>query len=120
MLKGPLLLASFGLALNVLLWSVPAMVGATALAHQFSKDTMPSLAEALARVEPAGQSSVSLPDALLKLIGAESEAFDVVGEALQEQPAPADLAPGADHAGKRVIDAITTYVASARAAAHSQ
>ncbi len=39
MLKAPLALASFGLAVNVMLWSVPGMVAASALPHAFLPDS---------------------------------------------------------------------------------
>jgi hypothetical protein len=114
MLKGPLLFASFGLALNVVLWSVPGMVGASALPHLVFPDNAPTLAQALASAERGAGVTPSLPDALMLLIGAESEALQVAGMGLQ-QPTPADLAPRANQAGARVLDAVRTYVRSADA-----
>jgi hypothetical protein len=118
MLKAPLTLASFGLALNVMLWCVPAMVGASALPHALMPESMPTLAEVLAQAERDAGVPPSAPDALLQLIGAETEALQVVGAGLQ-QPAPADLARQANHAGNRVFEAVTAYVATSRAALHS-
>ena len=116
MLKGPLLLASFGLALNAMLWSVPAMVGASAMPHVLVPDSAPTLAEVLSRADASG-GATSMPDALLHLIGAESEALQVAAAGLQ-QPTPTDLAPRANHAGARVMDAVSVYVRSAQAALH--
>jgi hypothetical protein len=116
--RAPLLLASFGLALNVMLWCVPGMVAASALPHAFVPDSMPTLAAALARAERDTGDTPSVPDALLRLIGAESEALQVAGLGLQ-QPAPADLAARANHAGQGVLAAVNTYVAASRAALHA-
>jgi hypothetical protein len=116
MLKAPLLMASFGLALNVMLCCVPAVVGASALPHALFPATMPTLAEALPQYRVYHE-KVSVPDALLQLIGAESAALQVAGLGLQ-QPPPADLAARADDAGRRVFDAVTVYVAASRSALH--
>lgn len=56
----------------------------------------------------------NLLDALVVLIGAESEALQVAGDALQ-QPTPPDLAPRANAAGDRVEDAVKTYIRTAEA-----
>jgi|SRR5579864_2168127 len=108
MLKGPLLLATFGLALNACLWGVPGMVAASGAAHLISPSA-PTIAEALNQVERGASPTPSLPDALVQLISAEASAFQVVGEALQ-QPTPQDLAPRANDAGAQVVSAVQTYV----------
>jgi hypothetical protein len=92
-------MAALGLAFNVMLWSLPVLVGA----------------KALAAAERSAGPTPGLLDALTQLIGAEVEALEVAGVGLQ-QPPPADLAPRATHAGARVMDAITTYIRSAAAA----
>jgi len=112
MLKGPLTLASFGLALNLVLWGVPGMVAASGAAHLFEPDS--SVSQTLAALERTAGPTPSLPDALVGLVGAESEALQVAGEGLQ-QPTPKDLAPRANAAGARVEDAIQTYLRSAEA-----
>jgi hypothetical protein len=112
MLKGPLTLASFGLALNLVLWGVPGMVAASGAAHLFDPDS--SVARTLAAMERTAGPTPSLPDALVKLVGAESEALQVAGDGLQ-QPTPKDLAPRANAAGVRVEDAVQTYLRSAQA-----
>jgi hypothetical protein len=117
-MKLPVALASFGLALNVMLWSVPAMVGASALPHALLPDNVPGLADVLASAErrPSG-GAPNLLDALVQLVGAEAEAMQVAGAGLKQSP-PADLASQADHAGNRVLAAVTAYVGAAKAALH--
>ena len=107
-------MASLGLALNLMLWSVPALVGASAVPHLVLPNTAPTLAETLAAVENKSGVTPSLPEALVQLIGAEAEALQVAGQGLQ-QPLPDDLAAKANHAGVRVLQAVTTYVRSANA-----
>jgi hypothetical protein len=107
-------MAALGLAFNVILWSLPALVGAAALPHAIFS-AAPRSSEVLSAAERAAGPTPSLFDALTQLIGAEAEALEVTGLALQ-QPIPLDLAPRADHAGARVISAITTYIRSAAAA----
>jgi hypothetical protein len=114
MFRIPILMATLGLAFNLLLWSVPAFVAASALPHAVFPDNAPTLSGALAQAEHAAGPMPSLPDALLQLIGAESEALQVAGLGLQTPP-PADLAPRADHAGARVLDTVTVYIRSASA-----
>jgi len=114
MLKGPLVLASFGLALNLFVWGVPGMVAASGAAHLLLPAQTPSLSQALGSLERTAGPTPSLPDALIQLIGAESEALQVAGDGLT-QPAPEDLVPRANAAGTRVLDAATTYVRSAQA-----
>jgi hypothetical protein len=89
-------------------------VGASALPHLIFQNNAPTLAQALASAESAAGRTVSLPEALLQLVGAESEALEVAGMGLQ-QPIPPDLASRADHAGARVLGAVSTYVRSAQA-----
>ena len=113
--KGPLVLASFGLALNLFLWGVPGLVAAAAAAHLVLPDRTPTISEALGRLESSSGPTPSLEDALIKLLGAESEALNVAGAGLQ-QPTPPDLAPRANAAGARVEDAVATYVRAAQRA----
>jgi hypothetical protein len=115
MLRAPIFMATFGLAVNVMLWTVPAYVGASALPHVLFPTNTPSLAEALASAERNAGSPPSLPDALLQLVGAESEALQVAGLGLNA-PSPADLGPRADHAGTRVLNAVAVYIQSVSAA----
>src|SRR5260221_5945826 len=95
-MRGTLVLASLGLAFNVLLWSVPLFVGAAALPHALFPDSAPTLARALETAESTAKPTPSLQDALLQLFGAESEALHVAGVGLQPDP-PSDLAAHADH-----------------------
>jgi hypothetical protein len=99
-----MLLASFGLAFNVLLWSVPALVAASSVG-QLVAPSAPNLAERL----PGQGGTKSLLDALIGLMGAESEAMQVAGAAIQDPRAP-HLAERADAAGGRVLDAVKTYI----------
>jgi hypothetical protein len=108
-------MAALGLAFNVVLWSLPALVGATALPRALFPDAAPRLSETLATAERAAGPKPGLLDALTQLIGAEAEALEIAGLGLQ-QPTPPDLGQRADHAGARVIDALTTYIRSAAAA----
>ena len=108
MLKGPLILASFGLALNVALRTVPAAVGASAMPHPLSEHA-PSLAQTLQSAQRPDAAREGISDALLQLIGAESEALQVAGEGLR-QPVAADLGVRANQAGAHVLAAATTYV----------
>jgi hypothetical protein len=112
--KGPLLLASLGLALSLFLRGVPAMVAAADAAHLVLPNNTPTISQALDSLERNSGQTPSLEDALIKLIGAESEALQVAGEGLQ-QPAPNDLAPRANAAGARVEDAAATYARAAQA-----
>jgi len=107
--RGFALLATLGLTINLFLWSVPAFVAASALPHVISPDRAPELAQALATAERSAGATPGITDALLSLIGAESEAMQVAGMGLT-QPPPPDLAVRADHAGNRVLDAVTVYV----------
>jgi hypothetical protein len=107
-------MATFGLACNFMLWTVPAFVGATALPHALFPNSTPNLSQALGRGERTSGPTPSLLDALTQLIGAESEAMQVAALGLQ-QPTPPDLAPRANEAGAHVRDAVATYVRSAQA-----
>src|SRR6266545_2481886 len=100
-MRGTLAMASSGLAFNFVLWTVPVLVGAAALPHALFPDHTPTLAQALDSVERTAGPTPSLPDALVQLIGAESEAMHVAGVALQPNP-PANLAQQANRAGGRV------------------
>jgi hypothetical protein len=94
-----MLLATLGIALNVLLWSVPGFVAASGAA-QFAQGT------------PHPRPSV--PDALVGLLGAELEAIQIAGVAI-ENPRTPRLSERADHAGGRVLEAIKRYVAAVQA-----
>ena len=113
MLRASTLLAALGLALNVMLWSVPGLVAASALPHAVLPESAPTLPSLLASAERAAGPTPGVPDALVQLIGAEAEALQVAGAALR-QPAPADLGPTASAAGARVLDAASRYVRSAQ------
>jgi hypothetical protein len=103
--KAPLLLATFGLALNMVLWGVPGMVATAAAAHALLPET-PTLSDAL---QQTGKQSPAITTSLVQLIGAESEALKVAGDALQ-QPTPENLAPRANAAGGHVETALQNYV----------
>ena len=113
MLKGPLLLATLGLALNVCLWGIPGMVAASGAVHLISPST-PTIAEALNQIERDASPTPSLPDALVQLISAEATAMQVAGAALQ-QPTPQDMVPRANAAGAQVLGAVQTYVRAEQA-----
>jgi hypothetical protein len=108
-------MATAGLAINLMLWGVPGMVGASALPHLIAPDRAPTLAQTLFNAERSSGQTPSVPDALMQLIGAEAEALQIAAAALQ-QPTPADLAPRANAVGARVLDAVTSYARSAQAA----
>jgi hypothetical protein len=112
MLKGPLVLASFGLGLNLFLWGIPGMVAASGAAHALFPNLTPTQSQTLSAVDNG--SDTSLYTALGKLIGAESEALQVAGDGLR-QPTPADLAPRANAAGAHVEDAAVNYIRAAQA-----
>ena len=107
--RGFALLATFGLTVNVLMWGVPAFVAASALPRVFLADRAPELADALATAERSSRSTPGITDALVNLVGAESEAMQVASMGLH-QPPPPDLAARADHAGNRVLEAVSVYV----------
>jgi hypothetical protein len=107
-------MATLGLACNIILWSVPVLVSAAALPHALFPAHAPTSARVLATATRSSGQAPSLPDAFVHLIGAESEALEVAGLALQ-QPLPRDLAPRADAAGSRVLAAISVYVRAAEA-----
>jgi hypothetical protein len=108
-------IATLGLAVNLALWSIPLVVGASAAPQLLSADPVPTLAQALSAVERTAGPVPSLPEALLQLIGAESEALEVAGFGLQPGPLPDDLASHANHASARVLEAVKTYIRSAQA-----
>jgi hypothetical protein len=109
MLKAPVLLASFGLTLNLMLWGVPGMLATSAAAHALLPRT-PTLADAL---QQTGTQKPAITTALVQLVGAESEALQVAAAALQ-QPAPRDLAPRASAAGAHVETALQDYLNAAQ------
>jgi hypothetical protein len=112
--RGSVGLAALGLAFNVMLWSLPALVGGAALPHALFPNSAPRASEALTAAERSAGPRPGLFDALTQLIGAEVEALEVAGLGLQ-QPTPPELAPRANHAGARVMEAISTYIRSAAA-----
>jgi hypothetical protein len=95
----PILLATLGLALNVLLWSVPGLVAASAAVPFSLRSPGPR---------------PSIPDALVNLLSAELEAVQVAGVAI-ENPSTPRLGERADQAGGRVHDAVRRYVAAVQA-----
>jgi hypothetical protein len=111
MLKGPMVLASVGLGLNLVVWGIPGMLAASGAQHLLPSTS--GLVETLGSLERYAGPTPSLPEAFVQLIGAESEALHVAGSALQ-QPTPADLSPRATAAGTRVQAAVGTYIRSAQ------
>jgi hypothetical protein len=111
MLRVPLLLASVGLAWNLMLWSVPALVLAAGIPHALDPRA-PGLGARLGGIEQSAGSQPSLPDALVRLIGAEAEALQVAADGLQ-QPPPPTLARQADQAGADVLSAVRGYIVAA-------
>jgi hypothetical protein len=109
--------STLGIAANLTLWSVPLLVGASAVPTLLSPHNAPTLAQALTSAEHNAGQTPGLLDGLTQLIGAESEALDVAGAGLA-QPTSVDLGPRAEHASGRVLDAVSTYVRSASAALH--
>jgi hypothetical protein len=107
--RGPLLFATFGLALNLFLWGVPGMVATAAAAH-FALPQTPTLAQAL---EHADGDRPALTTSLVQLVGAESEALEVAADALR-QPTPPELAPRANTAGTHVETALYAYLTAAQ------
>jgi len=86
-----ILLATLGLAVNILFWSVPAFVAAAPFAHR-APTTRPSV-----------------PVALVGLLSAELEAVQVAGVAI-EHPSTPNLGQRADQAGARVHDPVIRVV----------
>ena len=89
-----------GLALEAVLWSVPAMVTVTAVAR--GRPT------AVARQRPTETASPRLPEALTGLLNAEVDALRVAGLAL-DQPTTPGLGERADRAGAAVLAATRAY-----------
>jgi len=112
MLKGPLVLASLGLGLNLFLGGIPGMVAVSSAAYALLPNTAPPQSQTLDEVDSGPDRS--LYTALARLIGAESEALQVAGAGLQ-QPPPVDLAPRADAAGAHVVAAAAAYIRAAQA-----
>jgi hypothetical protein len=106
MLKAPMVLALFGLSLNMLLWGVPGVVATSAAAHYVLPQAR-SFSDSLQHIS----GSPPITAALAQLVGAESDALQVAGEALQ-QPTPSDLAPRANAAGAHVATALQKYVSA--------
>jgi len=107
MLKGPLTLASIGLAVNMFLWGAPGMVAASGAVHALLPEVTSTQQQTLATLDSKADKSIYT--ALLGLIGAESEALQVAGAGLQ-QPTPSDLAPRANAAGADVQVAVAAYI----------
>ncbi|HEY3062486.1 MAG TPA: hypothetical protein VGL99_26230 [Chloroflexota bacterium] len=108
-----ILVASFGLAVRLLLWSVPGLVAASGAVQLLWPSDDPNPAERLRLEKRAAPPSVQ--DALVGLIGAEVEAMEVAGVAI-ENPHTPRLAERADSAGERVLLAVRTYVRAVQAA----
>jgi hypothetical protein len=117
MLKGPLTLASFGLALNLFLWGIPGAIASSAAAHAVLPNITPTQSQTLTQLN--GGSGQSIYTALMQLFGAESEAFQVAGDALR-QPTPSDLVPRANAASAHVQDAAEAYIAAAQSLLNRQ
>jgi hypothetical protein len=115
MVRGSILLAVFGLVLNAFLWSVPALVAASGAAQVALGDRAVPLAQTLSMVGRQAGETAKLQDALLGLIGAEAQALEVAGVAI-ENPHTPGLGQRANEAGNRVIEAANTYIRSAQAA----
>lgn len=84
---------TLGLALQAILWSVPAVVTASAVAGR----------------RPTEAASPRLAEALTNLLTAETEALRVAGVAL-EQPSTPGLGARADRAGAAVLTTARAYV----------
>jgi len=97
-------LASLGMAFNLLLWSVPALVAASNVG-QLVAPSAPNLAEQL----PGTGQQKSLQDALIGPMGAEAEAMQVAGAAIQDPYTP-HLSERANTSGTRVLQAVQDYV----------
>jgi hypothetical protein len=97
-----------------MLWTVPAFVAAAALPHALFPNSAPSMSEVIASAGRTAGPTPNLLDALTGLIGAESDAMHVAALGLQ-QPTPPDLAPRANQASARVLEAVNTYIRSAQA-----
>lgn len=108
MLRFPLVMATIGLAIQCVLWSVPATLGAATLPHQLASD-IPGLGTLLSANHSDTSARVGVRDALVGLIGAEVDALQVAQIALRPN-APADLGLRASRAGEQVQDSALTYV----------
>src|SRR4051794_19800411 len=111
MLRLPLLLAAFGLAIEMTLWSLPGLAAATGLPRLVGQERDIPLYTSLQRVQGDLPSDVPVPVALTALMGAETEALHIAADGLR-QPPPEDLARQATHAGLRVASAARTYMGS--------
>ena len=107
--KGPLLLATFGLGLNLFLWGAPA-IAATAAAAHFALPQTPLLSESF---DQAASRGPAITTSLAELIGAESDALQIASDALQ-QPTPKNIAPRANAAGAHVETALQAYLQAAQ------
>jgi hypothetical protein len=109
MFQSSILLATLGLAINMLLWSVPALVAGSVVPHALFPDSTSTLSSltGFAGTKP------NLTDALIQLMAAEVDGLHVAGAALQ-QPTPADIGPASTTAGARILAATTEYVQAAR------
>ena len=101
----PLVLACFGLAVSLTLWSVPGLVAASSVGSFFAgAGSGPNLAQRVGL-----QPDASLKDALVGLMGAEAEAMQVAGVAIENPHSP-DLGARADTAGDSVLEAVRGYI----------
>jgi hypothetical protein len=117
MLRTSIVLASLGLALNLMLWSVPGLVAASSAVQFLRPSDPPDLAVRMTLSADTARTP-SLQDALIGLVGAEVEAMQVAGVAI-ENPHTPNLAERADAAGNRVLDAVYAYIRAFRATVRS-
>jgi hypothetical protein len=113
MFRLPLLLAGFGLAIEVMLWSLPGLAAASGLPRPVGQERAIPLYTSLQRAQDELPSDAPFPSALVALLSAEAEALHVAAEGLR-QPPPEDLSAQATHAGLRVESAVRTYAGSVR------
>ena len=104
-------MASVGLAVSLLLWSVPGLVAASGAVQRLWPTDGANLAERLG-LEGRG-ATPSVQDALIGLMGAEAEAMEVAGVAIENPHAPR-LAERADRASERVLDAVRAHIEAVR------
>ncbi len=100
----PLVFACFGLVLSLVLWSVPGLVAASGFVSLVGASG--GLVE---QVGSTDADAASLKDALVGLMGAEVEAMQVAGVAI-ENPHTPNLGARADAAGNHVVVAVHQYV----------
>jgi hypothetical protein len=115
MLRFPLVLAALGLAIEIMLWSLPGLAAAAGVPRLVDQQRAIPPYSSPQRAQETWPSDVPLPLALMALIGAEAQALHVAAEGLQQPPSD-DLSQQATHAGLRVASAARTYAASVQSA----